>query len=118
MVLIAELRSLSNDEPAVVQGVLAALFAAKLPAAVAARQHDKTVEANSLCFVAALEVVSAEQLQQLGILMGDALMIMRVITEQAGAAPPVAVVSHQQQQQVTRRTGIRPFPEVADDGFS
>ena len=76
MVLTAQLLSADPHDSAVVRGILAALFAAELPAPVAKKKHEEMMEANSLCYTQALRVLTVGHLESLGVPMGEALMIV------------------------------------------
>ena len=67
------------DDQDVVQGLLAAVFAA-LPADIVARQHDKTLRANDLCRLRVLRREGlADRLEGVGISVGDALVLEEAI---------------------------------------
>ena len=72
-----------GTDAAAIYGVLAALFL-QLPQAVRASKHEDAFKANSLCYTAALEMLTVQSLESLGIPMGEAMMIIGIIRPAQG----------------------------------
>ena len=101
MVLIAQLLSADPHDSAVVRGILVALFAAKLPAPVAKKKHEKMMQANGLCYPQALRVLTVGNLESLGVPMGEALMILsmaHVEPSQSGTGVPAETEPQRRQR--------------------
>ena len=83
LVRVLRMRELSAEEGVdqdVVCGKLSHLFSA-LPADVAAHKHEEAMHANGLCRVRVLQRLEERHLQDLGITLGDAIMILDELFE-------------------------------------
>jgi hypothetical protein len=101
MVLIAQLLSADPHDSAVVRGILAALFATKLPAPVAKKKHEEMMEANGLCYPQALRVLTVGNLESLGVPMDEALTTLSVVhvePDRAGTGVPAETEPQRRQR--------------------
>ena len=121
------LRDLNAQEAVdqdVVRGKLAHLFSG-LPADVLANKHEEAMHANGMCRVMVLERLKEAHLQDLGINLGDAIMILAAIYEREAQIPPpaaaadpgaaaglVAAAAHRKLPE------MRPFPKLGPTGYN
>lgn len=98
-----------DDEDAVF-GVLCALFLS-LPARVRETGPQDVLKANGMCYGAVLKVVGVHEMLDMGITLGHAIMILRIIRPHVvQQAPPPANVTQAAPQ--SARVRCRKFPEL------
>ena len=124
--LVRVLRELCAEEGVdqdVVRGKLSHLFSA-LPADVAAHKHEEAMHANGLCRVRVLQRLEERHLQDLGVTLGDAIMILDELFEQdagvsAAAHGAAAEVDAAVAQGAVhrRQPEMRPFPKLGPTGY-
>ena len=75
------------DDSDIVEAILKGLFANKLPAVLATKKIADTTRANAFAYVRALRLLTLSDLEELGILRGEARMVLAAITATDEAAP-------------------------------
>jgi hypothetical protein len=124
--LVQVLRDLSAQDAVdqdVVRGKLAHLFSG-LPADVMAEKHEEAMHANGMCRVMVLERLTEAHLQDLGINLGDSIMILGSIYERAAPVMPPPAPAHPlgaaglPAAPVGRKLPeMRPFPKLGPTGY-
>ena len=124
--LVQELRAADPaDDPDVILGIITGLFDA-LPVPVRAKQHQNVFRDNGLCYQQVLEQITVDQLRSLGITMGESMLVLGKLQEQAAAPLPsvpgtpssyAASPAEGGQNTGGRRAVTRKFPEPGPSGF-
>ena len=109
-VCVALDRCRTPDDQEEVEQIVVKIFE-KMPEDFVKQEHHKTMRANGLCRVHCIRRLTEEKLQQLGVSMGDSMLILEVLhaeetPEVAGAAAEGGAPRH-----VEKRPGMRPFPK-------
>ena len=108
-VCVALDRCRTPDDQEEVEQIVVKVFE-KMPEDFVKQEHHKTLKANGLCRVRCIRKLTEEKLQQLGVSMGDSMVILEVLhaeeTPDAGAAAEGGAPTR-----VEKRPGMRPFPK-------
>ena len=104
------------DDQDVVKGLVAFLFE-KLPADFKEQKHEDVLRANGLCRIRVLRRLTEEKLEQLGVTMGDAMLLVEAL--QATELAPVGMVAAPAEAAAprARRPEMRPFPKCGTTGY-
>ena len=101
-------RCRTPDDQEVIERLVKKLLA-KLPADFVKLEHEKTLKANDLCRVRVIRRLTDAKLGALGIIMGDAMMLLDVL--HAETAPSnLGVPAEHAPMRAPRRPEMRPFP--------
>ena len=108
-VCVALDRCRTPDDQEEVEQIVVKIFE-KMPEDFVKQEHHKTLKANGLCRVRCIRKLTEEKLQQLGVSMGDSMIILEMLhaeeTPDAGAAAEGGAPTR-----VEKRPGMRPFPK-------
>ena len=107
------LRKADGESPEVVRGVLSSLFE-QLPKALQDKKLEQVLYDQDMCYVQVLQEVTKEELRQVGLSVGAAALVLKVIFPE-GAELEVVGVSAVNATQV--RPVLRPFPALEQTGW-
>ena len=98
------------DDQEVVEGLIEKVFA-KLPDNFTKVEHEKALRANGLCRVRCIKRLTEKKLEDLGINMGDAMMVLDVLQADEEPQPTPGAAGEVRSAIKPRRPEMRPFPK-------
>ena len=103
-------RCRTPDEQDEVEKLIKKVFA-KLPEDFKEAEHEKALRANGLCRVRCIKRLTQKMLEDLGISMGDAMMILDVLQDDSPSTDPQGAAGEPHSVNKPRRPEMRPFPK-------
>ena len=107
------LRSLKGESPEVVRGVLSSLFG-QLPEALQKKKLEEVLYKEDLCFVEALAETSRAQLREIGLSVGAAALVHKVLFPAGAVGEVVAATAV---NATLPRPVLRAFPMLEQTGW-
>ena len=98
------------DDQVVVEKIVVKVFE-KMPEDFVKQEHHKTLTANGLCRVRCIRKLTEEKLQQLGISMGDSMIILELLHAEETPEVAGAAAESGAPMRVVKGPGMRPFPK-------
>ena len=104
-------RCRTPDDQELVEGLINKKAFAKLPDDFTKAEHEKTLRAGGLCRVRCTKRLTEGELENLGISMGDGMMILDVLQTNEEPEPALGAAGEVRSATKPRRPEMLPFPK-------